>query len=148
MSLKLPRDIKIYLSEDSLMPIATIFMDQLNLLGIEYSLSYDIATNSTISLVLDDTLKVEEHRISTDQNIIISGGSYNAISAAMTSILHLLEKNGEDDILFPLVKIRDFPDASYRGLMIDLARRWHTIETLKKLIDLSLIHISEPTRPY
>tara|TARA_B100001175_G_scaffold317692_1_gene335782 strand:+ start:184 stop:1809 length:1626 start_codon:yes stop_codon:yes gene_type:complete len=140
MSLKLPRDIKIYLSEDSLMPIATIFMDQLNLLGIEYSLSYDIATNSTISLVLDDTLEVEEHRISTDQNIIISGGSYNAISAAMTSVLHLLEKNGEDDILFPLVKIRDFPDASYRGLLIDLARRWHTIETLKKLIDLSAFY--------
>lgn len=139
ISLKLPKDIKIFFSEDSLKPIANIFIEQLNLLGIKHSLSFDRATNSTISLVFDYTLEAEEHRISTDQNIMIRGGSYNAISAAMTSLLHLIEKKG-NDILFPLVKIRDYPDASYRGLMIDLARRWHTIQTLKKLIDLSTFY--------
>lgn len=138
-SLELPKDIKIYYSNESLRPIASIFMEQLNLLGPEHKLSFENSNNASMSLVLDDTMKEEEHQISIDESIMISGGSYRAISAAMTSILHLLEKNGED-ILFPLVKIRDFPDATYRGLMIDLARRWHTIETLKKLIDLSAFY--------
>lgn len=138
-SLELPKDIKIYYSNESLRPIASIFMEQLNLLGLEHKLSFENSNNASMSLVLDDTMKEEEHQISIDESIMISGGSYKAISAAMTSILHLLEKNGED-ILFPLVKIRDFPDATYRGLMIDLARRWHTIETLKKLIDLSAFY--------
>jgi hexosaminidase len=138
-SLELPKDIKIYYSNESLRPIATIFMEQLNLLGLEHKLSFENSNNASMSLVLDDTMKEEEHQISIDQSIMIRGGSYKAISAAMTSILHLLEKKGED-ILFPLVKIRDFPDATYRGLMIDLARIWHTIETLKKLIDLSAFY--------
>ncbi|MDA8763049.1 family 20 glycosylhydrolase [Flavobacteriaceae bacterium] len=138
-SLEFPKDIKIYYSNESLRPIATIFMEQLNLLGLEHKLSFENSNNASMSLVLDDTMKEEEHQISIDQSIMIRGGSYKAISAAMTSILHLLEKKGED-ILFPLVKIRDFPDATYRGLMIDLARSWHTIETLKKLIDLSAFY--------
>ena len=139
IALILPKNLKIYCSKESLRSVAIIFGEQLSLLGFKHQLSYEKATNANISLLLDDSLEVEEHRISTDQNIVISGGSYNAISAAMTSILHLLEKKGED-ILFPLVKIRDFPDAPYRGLLIDLARRWHTIETLKKLIDLSAFY--------
>ena len=138
-SLELPKDIKIYYSNESLRPIATIFMEQLNLLGLEHKLSFENSNNASMSLVLDDTMKEEEHQIIIYESIMIRGGSYKAISAAMTSILHLLEKKGED-ILFPLVKIRDFPDATYRGLMIDLARSWHTIETLKKLIDLSAFY--------
>lgn len=138
-SLELPKDIKIYYSNESLRPIATIFIEQLNLLGLEHKLSFENSNNASMSLVLDDTMKEEEHQIIIHESIMIRGGSYKAISAAMTSILHLLEKKGED-ILFPLVKIRDFPDATYRGLMIDLARSWHTIETLKKLIDLSAFY--------
>ena len=35
-----------------------------------------------------------------------------------------------------MVKIKDFPGASYRGLMIDLARQWHDVKTrLSLLID-------------
>ena len=36
----------------------------------------------------------------------------------------------------PVVHIEDWPDFPNRGVMLDIAR------------DLSLIHISEPTRPY
>ena len=138
-SLEFPKDIKIYYSNKSLRPIATIFVEQLNLLGLEHKLSFESSNNASILLELDHTMKAEEHQISIDQSIMISGGSYKAISSAMTSLLHLIEKK-DDHTLLPIVKIKDYPDASYRGLMIDLARRWHTIETLKKLIDLSAFY--------
>ena len=135
-SLEFPKDIKIYYSNKSLRPIATIFVEQLNLLGLEHKLSFESSNNASILLELDHTMKAEEHQISIDQSIMVRGGSYKAISAAMTSLLHLLEKK-EKDLVFPLVEISDYPDATFRGLMIDLARRWHSIKTLKKLIDMS-----------
>jgi len=137
--LKLPKDIKVYSSDTSLRPIVTIFVEQLNLLGLEHQLLFDKKTNATISIIIDKTFKTEEYQINIDQSVILSGGSYKAISSAMTSLLHLIEKK-DDHTLLPIVKIKDYPDASYRGLMIDLARRWHTIETLKKLIDLSAFY--------
>tara|TARA_B100001173_G_scaffold244208_1_gene214304 strand:+ start:2034 stop:3656 length:1623 start_codon:yes stop_codon:yes gene_type:complete len=138
-SLKLPKYIKVYCSDESLKPIANIFMEQLNVLGLENKLSIEETTNATISIILDDTLKTEEHQISIDQSVILSGGSYKAISSAMISLLHLLEKKG-NDIIFPLVEIKDYPDATFRGLMIDVARRWHSINTLKKLVDMSAFY--------
>ncbi|RPG65583.1 MAG: hypothetical protein CBC02_006880, partial [Flavobacteriaceae bacterium TMED42] len=137
--LKLPKDIKVYSSDASLRPIVTIFVEQLNLLGHKHQLSFDKTTNANMSIMLDETLKTEEYQINIDQSVILSGGSYKAISSAMSSMLHLIEKK-DDHTLFPMVEIKDYPDAPYRGLMIDLARRWHTIETLKKLIDLSAFY--------
>ena len=39
--------------------------------------------------------------------------------------------------IFPLVNIKDKPDSEYRGLLIDLARMWHDVPTLKNIIDLA-----------
>ena len=137
--LKLPKDIKVYSSDASLRPIATIFVEQLNLLGHKHQLSFDETTNANMSIILDETLKTEEYQINIDQSVILSGGSYKAISSAMTSMLHLIEKK-DDHTLFPMVEIKDYPDATFRGLMIDVARRWHSINTLKKLVDMSAFY--------
>ena len=137
--LKLPKDIKVYSSDASLRPIVTIFVEQLNLLGHKHQLSFDKTTNATFSIILDETLKTEEYQINIDKSVIVSGGSYKAISSAMTSMLHLIEKK-DDYTLFPMVEIKDYPDATFRGLLIDLARRWHSINTLKKLVDMSAFY--------
>ena len=137
--LKLPKDIKVYSSDASLRPIVTIFVEQLNLLGHKHQLSFDKTTNANMSIMLDETLKTEEYQINIDQSVILSGGSYKAISSAMSSMLHLIEKK-DDYTLFPMVEIKDYPDATFRGLMIDVARRWHSINTLKKLVDMSAFY--------
>ena len=137
--LKLPKNIKVYSSDASLRPIVTIFVEQLNLLGHKHQLSFDKTTNATFSIILDETLKTEEYQINIDKSVIVSGGSYKAISSAMTSMLHLIEKK-DDYTLFPMVEIKDYPDATFRGLLIDLARRWHSINTLKKLVDMSAFY--------
>ena len=137
--LKLPKDIKVYSSDASLRPIVTIFVEQLNLLGHKHQLSFDKTTNANMSIMLDETLKTEEYQINIDQSVILSGGSYKAISSAMSSMLHLIEKK-DDHTLFPMVEIKDYPDATFRGLMIDVARRWHSINTLKKLVDMSAFY--------
>ena len=137
--LKLPTGVKVYSPDESLNPIAAIFVEQLNQLDLKHQLSFEEEANANISLLIDDNLEAEEFHIITDQKILITGGSYKAISLAMTSLLHLIEKK-DDHTLLPIVKIRDYPDATFRGLLIDLARRWHSIKTLKKLVDMSAFY--------
>lgn len=135
-SLKLPKNIKVYCSSGDLRPIASTFIEQVNNLGLDNELSFDNINNASIIMKIDQSLKSEEHKINIDEKVVIIGGSYKAIAAGMISLLHILDGN-ENELILPIIKIRDYPDASYRGLMIDLARKWHKLETLKKLIDMS-----------
>ena len=39
-------------------------------------------------------------------------------------------------VIIPRMKITDQPYASYRGLMVDLARQWHPIDAVKQAVVL------------
>ena len=92
--------------------------------------------NADLVLEIDDALENEEYLIEIKENIKITGGSYNALVMAKSSLIQLMDfKN--DAVVFPLVNIKDKPDSEYRGLLIDLARMWHDVPTLKNIIDLA-----------
>ena len=85
-----------------------------------------------MNLFLSDQYKIEIK----NQEVIINVSTNSSLSYALNSLLQIAKlKNGR--LVLPQIEINDFPDAAYRGLMIDLARQWHSVETLKKLIDLS-----------
>ena len=85
---------------------------------------------------IDNNLEDEEYSIQIDNNIIVNGGSYNALSMAKSSLIQLL-KLEKNKLIFPILEIKDKPDSEYRGLLIDLARMWHDVSTLKDIIDLA-----------
>ena len=93
--------------------------------------------NSDISFNIDNSLRDEEYKIEIDKNVIITGGSYNAISMAKSSLLQIIKLKGNKTIILPKSKIFDMPDSSYRGLMIDLSRMWHSLESIRNVIDLA-----------
>jgi len=85
---------------------------------------------------IDNNLEDEEYSIQIGNNIIVNGGSYNALSMAKSSLVQLL-KLEKNKLIFPMLEIKDKPDSEYRGLLIDLARMWHDVPTLKNIIDLA-----------
>ena len=85
---------------------------------------------------IDINLEDEEYSIQICNNIIVNGGSYNALSMAKSSLIQLL-KLEKNKLIFPVLEIKDKPDSMYRGLLIDLARMWHDVPTLKNIIDLA-----------
>ena len=93
--------------------------------------------NSDISFNIDNSLRDEEYKIEIDKNVIITGGSYNAISMAKSSLLQIIKLKDNKTIILPKSKIFDMPDSSYRGLMIDLSRMWHSLESIRNVIDLA-----------
>ena len=80
--------------------------------------------------------KPEEYEIDISNHVLIKGGSLNALKMAKATLLQLSEKDN-GGVVLPIIKINDYPDAEYRGLLIDLARKWHSVETIKKIIDLA-----------
>ena len=64
----------------------------------------------------------------------MKGGSYQGVSYGTVTLLQLWQENLRLQV--PHCVVEDRPYASYRGLMIDLARKWHSVEAIKEIIIL------------
>ncbi|MDR1813580.1 MAG: family 20 glycosylhydrolase [Tannerella sp.] len=107
--------------------------DILTLTGTKIS-----ATNSeaTVNVKIKASLAEDEYTVNvTDKQVEIAGGSYQAVVFAWSSVLQAAEIAG-GKIVIPKMKIKDCPDLKYRGLLIDLARNFHSYNTVKQMIDL------------
>jgi hexosaminidase len=71
----------------------------------------------------------------SSKGIRITGNSYQAVVCGWTSALQAaVIENGR--ISIPETEIDDSPDLAYRGLLVDLARSFHSHHTVKQMIDL------------
>ena len=133
----LPKKIKVFIDSDERKNLFDLISKDFKKLN--FSNSFELVTNknrSNLSLEIDNELGEEEYEIEVKNKIEIKGGSPSAIKMARSTLLQLSE-NDKERIIFPILNIKDSPDASYRGLLIDLARKWHKVETIYKLIDLA-----------
>jgi hexosaminidase len=71
----------------------------------------------------------------SSKGISITGNSYEAVVFGWTSVLQtaVIEAGR---ISIPKMDIDDSPDLEYRGLLVDLARRFHSHHNVKQMIDL------------
>ncbi|TRX61680.1 family 20 glycosylhydrolase [Fulvivirga sp. M361] len=121
---------------DTLLPLLKVFGDELNRLT-GFSLDVVIANSQAdILFSINRQLAKDQYHIDVTDRIEVTGGSFQALAMARTTLLQMsFTENNE--LYFPVLQLKDQPSATYRGLMIDLARNWHSVETIKKLIDLA-----------
>jgi len=74
-----------------------------------------------------------------DGTVSIRARDDTALSYALASLLLALEQT-EDGIHCPVMQLCDAPEGSWRGLMIDLARKWHPIRYLYDAVDLCWLY--------
>ncbi|MHC0443217.1 glycoside hydrolase family 20 protein [Flavobacterium sp. 3-210] len=96
-------------------------------------------------IVLENNLKhdnSEAYTFNVDQNkIIISGASAGGtFYGAQLLRKVLLENETKSQIEFPAVEITDYPRFAYRGMHLDVARHFASVEFVKKYIDLLVLH--------
>ncbi len=136
----LTADSRSFSSNDQIRELLQLFSEELNLIvGHNLEQEYKMSSNSDVIFELDDQLEKEEYQISITHQIQVKGGSYQALTLAKNSLLQMAFLN-EEALAFPLLEIKDKPDANYRGLMLDLARQWHEIETIEKVIDMAVFY--------
>ena len=138
--LYLSAESKLYTDEASLSPLLDLLATELSALGGPQLTVATAADNSAdVILSVDPVLAEDEYHLTVGSTIRLSGGSYAALAQGKTTLLHLA-KFEDGRVGFPVLQLEDRPDAAYRGLMIDLARKWHPLATVKQLIDLAAFY--------
>jgi len=131
-SLDLSQGFKLESEEPSLLTLQRLLDEEFFLLT---GLHNDATNTEAISIIasINPNFAKEEYQIKIENNIIITGSSQQAILSATTSIWQLLGS----DLKLPKVEIKDQSHMAYRAMMIDCARQWHSINTLKQIITLA-----------
>ena len=100
--------------------------------GIELTVAKDAAIRFAYSVVLPDevyTLKIDE------SGALITASSCPGAQNAVATLLQLMRREG-DGFTVPACTIFDYPECSWRGISVDLARGWHDIGVLYEYVDL------------
>ncbi len=94
-----------------------------------------------ITLEKDETLPKEGYALiaSPDGCVKIAAGDRAGLNHGFASLLLSME-SGEDGISLPIMHICDEPQGNWRGLMVDLARKWHPVSYLYNVIDLCWLY--------
>lgn len=70
----------------------------------------------------------------SEDGLVLSASEEHGLCFAAATALQCLYSEG-DRLAFPKARIEDCPDKDYRAFMLDLASRWHPIETVLKYVD-------------
>ena len=106
----------------------------------------DASVPGAVNIGRADTLPQEAYRLTVadDRIEILAGGPEGAFHAVQT-LRQLLPAAafGEDGLRaveLPAVRIDDCPALAYRGLMLDVARHFFTVDEVKRTLDLMAMH--------
>ncbi len=110
-------------------------------------LSFEEHDKAEIILAAQQELLPGAYKIvPNNKNVKIYASNEEGINNALATMLQIMQKS-DNGVFIPKVKIFDYPDSIYRGMMVDLAREWHEFEYLINFVDmcyfykLSVLHL-------
>lgn len=119
-----------------LKPLAAVLAQEIHMLtGREMSVSEGNANPGDILLQLDKGLSGESYRLEVGESAAVRGGDYDAVALGTVTLLQAISVQ-DGVVRLPCMCVSDAPSASYRGLMVDVARKPHSIATLEQCIAL------------
>ena len=124
---------RIVVIDRQLEPLAAVFAEEVRLVtGLDMEVETE-SRSADIVLRLDTALAEEEYGIEIDDVAVVRGGSCAGVALGSVTLLQMIATAGVGAVV-PRATISDAPHSTYRGLMVDLARQWHTVETLKQIV--------------
>lgn len=88
-----------------------------------------------ILLFCDEQMADNAYRLSIAEDVRLFAGGYAGAMYGLATLVQMLRQES-GQLRAVRSEISDWPDTDYRGLMIDLARKWHPFETLLRYVDL------------
>jgi hexosaminidase len=121
--------------DPALKPLFEVLVEEfktLYLINLRYSMNLE---NADLALNIDTTLADDAYMISVKEKIEVKGGTYSGVAMGTVSLMQAIQQNNDSHRLH-YSDLYDYPDFPFRGLMVDVARRIHSIETLKMVVSL------------
>ncbi len=116
---------------DHYLPVAEAFIDDLeSTTGLRLEITDETSFIPSITFT-PSKLSRDQYAISTaEDRIRVVAGGKNSLAHGASTLLQLIDKKR----FLPLVRIDDRPQSGFRSLMVDVARNYHSIDVLKKLV--------------
>ncbi len=129
-NLSIAAGLDLSVDDAQLQPLTSIFQRDLYRLT---GLHGDPGTQApTLRLTIDPSLSGDQYALRIGNGITVEGGSYRAVSMGLVTLLQSID----DQHTLPRMEVDDQPARPYRSVMIDLARKWHDVNTLREIIEL------------
>ncbi len=127
---------KIYYNHPDLLQVAAnLSRDIYRITGNSIPISNKKDKYADIQIHLSENLEPSEYSFSIKKNIKLKAGDINAAHMASVSLSQVCIKH-LNKISFPKIEVRDKPTKEYRGLLLDVARQWHSISDIKQIIEV------------
>jgi hexosaminidase len=126
----------ICIKEITLQPLAEVLSQEIYLAyGLRMPVKALPAAASDIVLELTEKTPSDDYVLDIDATANVSAGNYQALAQGTTTLLQVLSFDA-GELTLPKLKITDHPATEFRSVMLDLARRFHPVETLQDTIEL------------
>lgn len=148
----LDKDTRITISHDSISNIADFYVQKikastgfcLKVTNSNVQNSINLSIDTSIGKGIDKKLAEESYTLSVNKDRVdIKASSLKGLFYGLATFIHLLPAEIESSTeicnakwIVPVVEIKDTPRFKYRGLMLDVARHFISVEALKKHIDM------------
>jgi hexosaminidase len=130
----LPKAAVVAAATPELLQLASELASEIHVLG-RVPCSAANAQSGQVLLRLDRSHTGESFQVDTRGPIVISAGSYEALAMGTSELIQCLDSERPEPA-FPRLLIEDRPLFSYRGLMLDVARKPHPIKDLQRAVML------------
>lgn len=128
---------RIVCSSAELAPLAGILSREITTLtGITPAAAALPSRAGDIALHLDPTLKGEAYTVKIGEQVEVRAGNYQALASATVTLLQLLRLEEPGKASLPKLEIKDHPDLAFRSAMIDLGRKYHSVDNIKQVVQL------------
>ena len=138
---QLPPKSRVIAADGTLLPIAKILAAEigqttgLQTTGLTIAAAEGKPVAGDVLLQVNPSLTGEAYRIEVDDQATVWGGNYNAVAAGTTTLLQAIHSDG-DKVAVPRMTIVDEPTYPFRGALIDLARKYHSIGGIEQVVEL------------
>jgi hexosaminidase len=136
----------VYAQNDSLLKRNAGFLAEYIKKSVGLSLviqSHSLKPEGNIILCIDKKIKGDEaYKIDiNERNIVISGKTANGVFYGIQTLRKSLPiKQHAEIVVMPAAVITDSPRFAYRGMMLDVARHFFSVDFVKEYIDLLALH--------
>lgn len=128
---------RIVVGDRSLLPLARQLSHEVAVLArLRPEVAEGAGRPGDILLTLDPALAAEAYELDVAGMARVRGGSPRAVAWGTVTLLQSLRGGVKEPAELPCLHVEDRPALGYRGLMVDLARQWHPIESLRMLVAL------------
>jgi len=127
-------------SDAKLEPLAVVLADEIkSVTGRILPVKKGKAGRGDIALALNQKLTGEAYTLDISDRAMVEGGTYGAVALGTVTLLQSINIDKEA-VSLPRLKIEDKPATEFRSLMIDVARRYHSIDNLKQIIKMCRLY--------